>query len=108
MNPFKKLWQGFIDRLMILWDRLFRKPRHKPVVSDAELAIGLPAAKKEPLRVKKFFFHEYYPNMPRYQPCPKCDTGSARRDKRAGGALYTCTKYGQFFVPASARARGYI
>ena len=40
----------------------------------------------------------YYPNMPKWQPCPECNRGSRRASKTLGGARYNCSIHGIFFV----------
>jgi len=38
------------------------------------------------------------PNMPKYQPCPKCSRGCKRLGKAMGGADYICPTHGKFFI----------
>ena len=42
---------------------------------------------------------EVLPDMPKYQPCPKCKKGCKRTKKTIGGATYYCIKCKEtFFV----------
>lgn len=38
------------------------------------------------------------PDMPKYQSCPQCHSGSKRRDKTITGAFYGCRNHGRFLV----------
>jgi len=38
------------------------------------------------------------PDMPKYQPCPQCHSGSKRQDKTITGAFYNCRTHGRFLV----------
>lgn len=37
-------------------------------------------------------------NMPRYQPCPDCNSGSRRTERSGVGATYRCVTHGNFIV----------
>jgi len=41
-----------------------------------------------------------FPDMPKYQPCPRCGKNSKRDNKTMGGANYLCPNHGVFFVKA--------
>ncbi len=44
-----------------------------------------------------------FPDMPKHQPCPRCQKQSKRESKTLGGANYVCPSHGKFFVRAERR-----
>jgi len=79
-----------------------KKPEQEPV-DLAELRWKSPRWFKRILRIGKVTHHGG-PNMPRFQPCPRCYGKAKRTDKPVGGANYQCRRHGpdepSFFVRA--------
>lgn len=77
-------------------------PGHK--VGDSAVALPVVEEKKTPKKQEPMYrvvgTSRGGPNMPKRQPCPKCGKWSKRGAKTLGGAYYSCSTHGEFFVRA--------
>ena len=70
------------------------------VLTDLDKKIGAKILKRQALERKVINTHQGGPNMPKYQPCPRCRRMSKRMEKTEGGAKYKCREHGKFFMRA--------
>lgn len=97
----KKLLMAMAKLPKLLPRRCQEEPEPAPgVLTDLDKKLGAEIQKRQTLEGKPVDTRQGGPNMPRYQPCPKCRRQSKRMEKTAGGANYNCRIHGKFFVRA--------
>lgn len=87
-------WRDFEGVSGRSYQRCRRCPKIKEIKSSIKEAPTLSTTIPQKRESRTFD----YPNMPMYQPCPRCHKGSKRQGKTRGGANYFCPTYGEFFV----------
>lgn len=94
----REQFRGFITKLSRLWMKFFKRQRKNLGLPDSELASKLYPNR---LSKRKKIGDEYFPAMPKRQPCPRCGKWSPRIDRTPGGARYGHRAHQPFFVYAS-------